>query len=108
MRIASVTDVAPGQARAYVVNDVPIVLVRTEDGEFHAIDEFCTHRRVSLADGEIDDATIECSRHGAIFDLRSGKPLCLPATEPLNVYPVTISGDDVLVSTTAEETHVHP
>ena len=49
------------------------------------------------ADGEVDGCTIECWLHGSTFDLRTGKPLALPATKPVPVYPVTVDGDRVLV-----------
>jgi 3-phenylpropionate/trans-cinnamate dioxygenase ferredoxin subunit len=59
---------------------------------------------VSLSDGEVDGCTIECWLHGSTFDLRSGKPLSLPATQPVPVYPVTVEGERVLVDvdTTAD------
>ena len=51
-----------------------------------------------LSEGEVDDSTVECWLHGSRFDLRTGKPTGLPATEPVPVYPVKIDGDDVLVA----------
>ena len=75
----------------------PMVIVRSE-GEVYALDEFCTHEEVSLADGEVYDRTVECWLHGSCFDLRTGEPTSMPATVPVPVYPVKIEGDDVLVS----------
>ncbi|MDO5494419.1 MAG: non-heme iron oxygenase ferredoxin subunit [bacterium] len=99
--VAGAADLAPGEAGAYVVDGIPIVLVCDEDGAFHALDEMCTHGDISLADGEVYDCSIECWKHGSRFDLLTGRPLSLPATRPVNVYPVTTRGEQVLVDTTA-------
>jgi 3-phenylpropionate/trans-cinnamate dioxygenase ferredoxin subunit len=83
-------------------------VVETEDGEVGvfncagtllAIEDRCSHDDGSLVDGELDEAdcTIECPRHGAIFDLRSGKPLTLPAYVPVDTYPVQVAGGVVQV-----------
>jgi len=82
------------------LNGTPLVIVRT-DGEVYALDEFCTHEEVSLADGEVYDHTLECWLHGSCFDLRSGKPTGPPATKPLSTYPVRIDGNDVYVAVPA-------
>ena len=75
----------------------PMVIVRSE-GEIYALDEFCTHEEVSLADGEVYDRTVECWLHGSCFDLSSGKPTGPPATKPLTTYSVRIDGGDVYVA----------
>jgi 3-phenylpropionate/trans-cinnamate dioxygenase ferredoxin subunit len=74
-------------------------VVRVEDGTVHAIDDECTHGKVSLSEGEVDGCTIECWLHGSRFDLLSGRPTSLPATVPVAVHTVQVSADgDVLVS----------
>lgn len=73
-----------------------IVVVRTE-GQTFAIGALCSHAEVPMVEGEVEDCSIECYMHGSMFDLRTGAPTNLPATEPIPVYPVTIDGDDVLV-----------
>ena len=67
------------------------------DGEVFAVGATCTHAEVPMVDGEVVDCGLECYMHGSFFDLRTGEPRSLPATEPLSVYPVTIDGDNVLV-----------
>ena len=61
-------------------------------GEYLAIEDRCSHDDGELAYGELDEATctIECPRHGSRFDLRSGKPVNLPAYEPVDTFPVTV------------------
>jgi 3-phenylpropionate/trans-cinnamate dioxygenase ferredoxin subunit len=67
------------------------------DGEVFAIGDRCTHAEASLAEGEVFDHEVECPRHGSAFDLRSGKPMTLPATKPVPVYGVVIEAGDVIL-----------
>ncbi|GAB3346857.1 non-heme iron oxygenase ferredoxin subunit [Modestobacter lapidis] len=82
--------------------DVAVVQL---DGEIYAIQDVCSHADVPLSDGDVDEVdgapTIECAMHGSCFDLRTGQPTNLPATEPVPVYPVRVEGDDVLVDVDA-------
>jgi 3-phenylpropionate/trans-cinnamate dioxygenase ferredoxin component len=95
-RACALSDVAEGEAIGVEVGEEPVAIVRTQ-GEVFAIRDVCSHAQVPLSEGEIDGRTIECWLHGSRFDLRTGKPTGLPATEPVPVYPVKIEGDDVLV-----------
>jgi 3-phenylpropionate/trans-cinnamate dioxygenase ferredoxin subunit len=79
-----------------------VAIVRDSAGDIHAIDDTCSHANVSLSEGDVEDTAIECWLHGSRFDLRSGKPIGLPATTPIAVYPVKIDGGDVFVSVTKE------
>jgi 3-phenylpropionate/trans-cinnamate dioxygenase ferredoxin subunit len=96
-RVCSLADLADGESLAVEVGGEPIAIVRTE-GEVFAIRDVCSHAEIALTEGSIDGYTIECWLHGSCFDLRTGAPTNLPATEPVPVYPVKIEGDDVLVS----------
>ncbi len=64
-------------------------------GELYAIEDRCSHDDGPLAEGLLDPeaCTIECPRHGAIFDLRTGRPRTLPAYEPVDTFPVIIEDD---------------
>ena len=95
--VCEVGDLAPGEPLRAEVDGLAVAVVRDEDGAYHAIGDACTHGDVSLSDGEVDGATIECWLHGSTFDLRSGRPLSLPATRPVPVYLVTVEGERVLV-----------
>jgi len=94
--VASDEELADGFPLLVHVDGVPICLVRTE-GEVFAIGDICSHGQVSLAEGEVDGCAIECWLHGSRFDLRTGRPLSLPATEPVPVHPVKIEDGKVLV-----------
>ena len=100
-RACAVADVVDGGAVRVVVDGVPVAVVRS-DGEVYAIHDVCSHANVALSEGEIDDQTIECWLHGSRFDLVTGRPTGLPATQPVPVDPVKIDGDDVLVSVAKE------
>jgi 3-phenylpropionate/trans-cinnamate dioxygenase ferredoxin subunit len=100
-RACAAADVADGTAVRVVVDGIPVAIVRSS-GEVYAIHDVCSHANVALSEGEIEDQTIECWLHGSRFDLVTGRPTGLPATQPVPVYPVKIDGDDVLVSVTKE------
>jgi 3-phenylpropionate/trans-cinnamate dioxygenase ferredoxin subunit len=86
----------PGERRIVEHEDF-VIGVFNCGGELLAIEDRCSHDDGPLAEGELDEGacTIECPRHGSVFDLRSGKPLTLPAYEPVDVFPVRVE-DDVI------------
>ncbi len=73
-----------------------IALFRVED-DVYAIGDRCSHAEAALSEGDLFDTEVECPLHGASFDLRTGKALTLPATQPVPSYPVRIENGDVLV-----------
>jgi len=99
IRACAVDDVSDPGTLAIELSGTPLVIVKS-GGEIYALDEFCTHEEVSLADGEIYDQTVECWLHGSCFDLRTGKPTGPPASKPLATYQVRIDGGDVYVALT--------
>ncbi len=70
----------------------------TSTARFYAIDDVCTHDGGPLAEGELEGAEIRCPRHGARFDVRTGKALCFPAFEPVDTHAVEVRGDDIYVA----------
>jgi 3-phenylpropionate/trans-cinnamate dioxygenase ferredoxin subunit len=97
-RVCAVSELSDDQPLGLEIGGEPVVIVRTGD-EYFALRDVCSHAEVALSDGEIDsDCSIECWLHGSRFDLRTGEPLELPATEPVQTYPVKVEGDDVLVA----------
>jgi 3-phenylpropionate/trans-cinnamate dioxygenase ferredoxin subunit len=99
-RACAAVDVPDDEALAVTVGDVDVAIARNDD-EFFAIYDLCSHAHVALSEGEVDDCTVECFLHGSRFDLRTGKPTGLPATEPVATFPVEVRGEDVYVDTTA-------
>ncbi len=73
------------------------VLVCNVDGSFYAVEDICTHDGGALDGGELDGNRVMCPRHGAFFDVTTGKALTLPAISPLPTFAVRVEGDDVYV-----------
>jgi 3-phenylpropionate/trans-cinnamate dioxygenase ferredoxin subunit len=96
-RACALSELEQDSALRVEIDGVAIAVVRDSSGEVHAIGDVCTHGDVSLAEGFVDDDTLECWAHGSAFSLRTGQPLNLPAYEPVPVFAVTIDGDDVLI-----------
>ena len=99
-RACAAADVASGSALAVEVEGVEVAVVHDGDDWFAIADE-CSHAAIPLSEGDVEGCEIECWLHGSRFDLRTGKPSGPPATEPVAVYPVQLSGADVLVDVTA-------
>jgi 3-phenylpropionate/trans-cinnamate dioxygenase ferredoxin subunit len=97
-RACSEADLMAGTAVAVRIGQTPIVVVRAQDGTIYAAYDECSHAQVALSEGEVDGCTLECWLHGSRFDLRTGEPTGLPATQPIPVYPVQIRDGDVFVS----------
>ncbi|MGW6533527.1 bifunctional 3-phenylpropionate/cinnamic acid dioxygenase ferredoxin subunit [Streptomyces venezuelae] len=84
----------------------PPVAVFNADGELYAIDDTCSHQDASLSEGWLEGCLIECPLHAASFDLRTGKPACLPARRPVRTHQVYVEDSviHVLVASDAGAT----
>jgi 3-phenylpropionate/trans-cinnamate dioxygenase ferredoxin component len=96
VRACALADVAPESALAVEVGDEDLAIVHS-GGRYYAIADECSHAAIPLSEGDVEDGTIECYLHGSRFNLATGKPTGLPATQPVAVYRCSISGDDLLV-----------
>jgi 3-phenylpropionate/trans-cinnamate dioxygenase ferredoxin subunit len=96
--IAKRSEVPPGTTKRVEVDGTEVLLCNC-DGELYAIEDVCTHDGGALDQGELEGCIIECPRHGATFDVRTGAALTLPATVPLSTYRVRVEGDDVFIET---------
>lgn len=88
--VAREGDIEPGKARVVEAGEKRIALCNV-DGSIFAIDDVCTHDDGPLGEGELIDDRIECPRHGALFDVRTGKAVTLPAVYPVDTYPVRMT-----------------
>ena len=95
--VAKTSELVPNQPKAVTANDVRVALIKTEgaDGGIHAIEDLCTHDDGPLAEGAVEGGAIECPRHGARFDIKTGAALCMPAVTPIRSFPVRVTGDQV-------------
>jgi 3-phenylpropionate/trans-cinnamate dioxygenase ferredoxin component len=106
-RACAEDEVPIDEAISIVVGRYTLAIAR--DGEeFFALQDECSHAAVPLSEGEVRDCTIECWLHGSTFDLRTGKPTVLPATEAVATFPVELRDGDVYVDTTRTLNGVNP
>ena len=106
-KVCGVDEVPTDEALAVEVGDLELAIARDGD-EFFAVQNVCSHAEVALSEGEVADGTVECWLHGSCFDLRTGKPTHLPATEPVATFPVEVRGGDVFVDATETLNGVRP
>ncbi len=112
----ALADISADEGTAVTIGDHDVVGARGGDGDdtqVVALQDRCSHEEIPLSDGEVDGCEIECCLHGSMFDLRSGKPTNLPATEPVATFPVELrpneaGGTDVYVDTTTTLNGVTP
>lgn len=95
-RVAKVDELASGGRMSIFVDDIPSLLIRLGD-QFFAIEDVCSHDGQPLTDGPIEGCAITCPRHGARFDLQTGRPLCMPAIEPISTFEVQVRDGEVYV-----------
>jgi 3-phenylpropionate/trans-cinnamate dioxygenase ferredoxin subunit len=96
VRVALAAEV-PDPGRELVEVDEQLIVLLHVGGEFFAVDDVCTHDGGPLSEGEIDDHSIACPRHGAKFDLRTGAALTMPATQPTRTHEVKVENGEVFV-----------
>ena len=97
IKVATRDEVPVGGSKLVEVDDVRIALFNL-DGEFYAIEDMCTHDGGPLVEGEVvNGCQVQCPRHGARFDSRTGAAVSFPAFTATNIFEVRIEGDDVLI-----------
>ena len=106
-RACSLDEFREGEAIGVTVDDQDVALAQYGE-EVFAVEDICSHAAVALSEGEVDGCTLECWLHGSRFDLRTGKPTGLPATEPVATFPVEARGPDVYVDVTTTLNGVPP
>jgi 3-phenylpropionate/trans-cinnamate dioxygenase ferredoxin subunit len=96
INVCTVAELGPGERRIIEHEGEPIAVFNA-GGELFAIEDRCSHDDGPLAEGDWSpaDCTVECPRHGSIFDLRTGKPKTLPAFQPVRTFPVEIIDETI-------------
>ncbi|MGQ9488758.1 MAG: Rieske (2Fe-2S) protein [Armatimonadota bacterium] len=97
VNVANVVQVPIGKAIVVYAGNRRLAICRPTEDEWYAIDDVCTHDGGPLGEGELLGYEIECPRHGAHFDVRTGEALTLPATRPVNAYRVRVEDNQVFV-----------
>ncbi len=96
IEVCPVDELQPGQSRLVEWEDLEIGVFNC-GGNLYAIEDRCSHDDGPLAEGEFDEqaCTVECPRHGSLFDLKTGKPMTLPAYVPVDTFPVIIEDETI-------------
>ncbi len=96
VKAATIGEIPPGQRKLIELDEVTVALFNI-DGQFYCIEDVCTHDSGPVAEGDLDGFKIECPRHGALFDVRNGRVLSMPAVVPIPTYEVQIEGEDIYI-----------
>jgi nitrite reductase/ring-hydroxylating ferredoxin subunit len=91
--------VEPGTARRVVLRGRALAVFNV-GGEFYVTDDTCTHGLASLAEGTLEGSVVTCPWHGGRFDVRTGRPVAGPCTEPLATYPCRVRDEGVWIEST--------
>ncbi|MBN8658846.1 MAG: non-heme iron oxygenase ferredoxin subunit [Candidatus Melainabacteria bacterium] len=98
----SLNELKPGGVKVCKLGDLDLAICNV-DGKLYAVQDVCSHDDGPLGEGELDGCQIECPRHGARFDVTTGKALSLPAVLPIPTYKVTVKDGEIYVSTQSGE-----
>ena len=96
INVALTSDIPNGTCTVVEVDDAMIAVFNL-DGEFFAIEDICTHDGSEIANGPVVNGCIECPRHGARFDIKTGEVTAPPAYEPVDTFPVQVVDNVVQV-----------
>ena len=96
VKVSKLADVPVGTTKVVVIGNQEIAICNA-DGQICAVDNICSHDESPLEQGELIGFEIECPRHGAKFDVRTGEATEAPATLPIDTFPVQVDGDDIQV-----------
>ncbi|MDE2744495.1 MAG: non-heme iron oxygenase ferredoxin subunit [Chloroflexota bacterium] len=95
--VGSLDEIEPGTARVVEAGGQSIALCRVEEGDLYAIENRCTHDDGPLGEGELDGDRIECPRHGALFDVTTGRAVTLPAIGKVRCFAVSVDDGQVQI-----------
>ena len=96
IKVAQVSELKTGEMMAVTIGDDQVLLTNIE-GNFHAIDDVCSHAYACLSDGDIDGEEVECPLHGGSFNAWTGQPRNPSTTKPVRQFQVIVEGDDIFV-----------
>ena len=98
---ARTSEISDGEKLLVEVDDRLVILFQVGN-DYFCIDDVCTHDGGTLSDGPLDGFEIACPRHGARFDIRCGKAMCMPATQDTIAHEVKVDGEEILVKINEE------
>ena len=98
VEVLALSELPKGTMLGIEIQGHPIVLFQDEDGVISALEDKCSHAEVMLSQGDFEDGVVTCLAHGARFDCKSGKHLCLPAVMGVKSYSVRVEGGKIFVT----------
>jgi len=102
VRVCKTSEVPPDGMAVFEVEGRRVMVANVQD-EYFAVDDTCTHAEASLSEGylDVDECTVECPLHNAVFDLRSGEALEAPAEDPVASYHLSVDGEEIYIEVDA-------
>ncbi|MFH2204728.1 MAG: non-heme iron oxygenase ferredoxin subunit [Elusimicrobiota bacterium] len=94
--VAKAADIAPGKVKVVAVGELRIALCNVE-GTFYAVEDVCTHDDGPLGEGALEGCRIKCPRHGALFDVKTGAAVSMPAIVPVRTFPVKVKAGEIYI-----------
>jgi 3-phenylpropionate/trans-cinnamate dioxygenase ferredoxin subunit len=99
VKVAESQEIPMGGKIVVEVDDIEIAVFNVDNEQYYAVENICSHDGGSLGDGQIVDTyQVECPRHGARFDIRTGAALVMPAFEPIEAFPVTVQDGGIYLT----------
>jgi nitrite reductase/ring-hydroxylating ferredoxin subunit len=95
--VATTDEIKPGDRIVVEIDDVWVVVLNV-GGVYFAVEDMCTHEEYYLSEGKLDGYALECAKHGACFDVRTGEVLAPPAVVPVKTFETRVIGDEVQVA----------
>ena len=95
-QIAPASEIPPGKMKIYTAGKLKIAICNG-GGKCYAIEDVCTHDDGPLGEGELHGGEVECPRHGARFDVKTGAATRMPAVVPVRTFPVQVEGEQIFV-----------
>lgn len=96
VKVARLSELSSGTRKLIDFEEVTVAVFNI-NGDIYCIEDVCTHDGGPVAEGRLNGYQIECPRHGALFDVRDGAVLSMPAVVPVPTYEVKIEGDDIFI-----------
>lgn len=95
---ATLEEISPGAMKSVMLSGTRVVIFRTSDGALYALEDRCSHAEVWLSSGKFRGCEVTCPAHGARFDVRSGKVLCMPAIRDVRAFPIRVENGEIIVT----------
>ena len=99
-KVATIDEIPVGGRKSLVFDERAVLLFRIGE-KYYAVEDVCSHDGQPLTDGPLSGTAVECPRHGARFDVCTGRALCMPAVEPIATFEVLVQGRDICLRSPA-------